>query len=366
MLAVAVTTVAVCGLGVSSAQAQWTVTILDPAGSTQSFGWACGGSQQVGQTVVGGVTSASLWSGTAASWVDLSPAGATFSAARGATGSQQVGQATVDGVSHAGLWNGTAASWVDLNPAGATSSNANGVSGPLQGGWASVGGVTRASLWSGTAASWVDLTPATVTSSTVNGISGSQQVGSFLTNNLVPFAHACLWSGTAASFVDLHPAAASNSQPGGGSNSVALATDGTQQGGWAGVGSLARAASLWSGTADSWVNLNPAGSVESVVNAMGDGLQVGFASFRGDPHAVLWNGTAASFEDLDAYLPAGQFLQSRAQGISSDGVNLYITGWAVPHGPFNTSAVVWSRPLPTPGAAALLGLGGVFASRRRR
>jgi hypothetical protein len=60
----------------TAAQGQWTVTNLNPAGATVSYAYAAGGGQQVGETLVGGVTRASLWSGTAASWVDLNPAGA--------------------------------------------------------------------------------------------------------------------------------------------------------------------------------------------------------------------------------------------------------------------------------------------------
>jgi hypothetical protein len=61
------------------------------------------------------VPHAGLWSGTAASWVDLTPAGSPDSEARGVFGGQQVGYAQVGGVPHAGLWSGTAASWVDLH-----------------------------------------------------------------------------------------------------------------------------------------------------------------------------------------------------------------------------------------------------------
>jgi MYXO-CTERM domain-containing protein len=167
---------------------------------------------------------------------------------------------------------------------------------------------------------------------------------------------ASLWSGTAASWVDLRPAGAGPS--------VAFAISGGQQVGYAEVRGWPRA-SLWSGTAASWVNLNPAGLLSSNAWAISGGQQVGWANVGGAQHASLWSGTAASWVDLHAFLPAG-FSSSDALGISSDGVNTYVAGWG-----FNTltgrqEALLWTQPIPTPGVAGLLGLGGVVALRRRR
>ncbi len=151
------------------ASAQWTVTNLNPAGATESAAYGVGGSQQAGYAVVGGQRRASLWNGTAASWVDLNPAGSTQSYAYGVSGGQKVGVADY----RASLWSGTATSRVDLSPAGASGSAAYGVSGGQQVGYAEVGGIVRASLWSGTAASWVDLQtflPPEFTSSSARGI----------------------------------------------------------------------------------------------------------------------------------------------------------------------------------------------------
>jgi len=95
--------------------------------------------------------------------VDLSPVESTSSSsssAYGVSGGQQVGFAQIGSNKHASLWSGTAASWVDLNPAGAIWSFATGVSGGLQVGYACFNEmyvVQRAGLWSGTAGSWVDL-----------------------------------------------------------------------------------------------------------------------------------------------------------------------------------------------------------------
>ena len=212
----------------------------------------------------------------------------------------------------ASLWSGTADSWVDLNPAGSTQCEANAISGGQQVGYARVGGVFRASLWSGTAASWVDLNPAGATRSLAFAVSGGQQAGDAMVGGVL---RASLWSGSAASWVDLHPAGSTQSQ--------ALAASGGQQVGYAIVGGVGRA-SLWSGTADSWV-------------------------------------------DLSAFLPAG-FRQSgtSAYGISSDGVNTYITGSGVNSVTGLAEALLWTQPIPSPSGIALLGICTLSFARRRR
>jgi hypothetical protein len=167
---------------------------------------------------------------------------------------------------------------------------------------------------------------------------------------------ASLWSGTAASWVDLNPA--------GSSNSIAFATSGGQQAGRALMGGV-YCASLWSGTADSWINLNPAGSTESAAFAASGGHQVGSAVVDGISRASLWSGTAASWVNLHAFVPAG-FVTSSATGISSDGVNMYISGYGYNLLTQSTEALLWTQPIPAPGAAVVLGLGGLVAARRRR
>ena len=147
---------AVAGLGASSARAQWTVTNLHPSSTGASNAYAASGGQQVGIiTMPGGSpdANASLWSGTAGSWVNLHPAGLWQSQATAISGGQQVGfAADTDGQYHAGLWSGTAASWVDLNPATASESYAYGTNGTHQAGFVivSTAPTARAALWNGT------------------------------------------------------------------------------------------------------------------------------------------------------------------------------------------------------------------------
>src|SRR5262245_33572441 len=51
---------------------------------------------------------------------------------------------------------------------------------------------------------------------------------------------------------------------------------------------------LWNGTADSYVDLNPAGFSSSRAYGASSTNQVGSATSAGSDHAMLWSGTAAS------------------------------------------------------------------------
>ena len=103
-------------------------------------------------------------------------------------------------------------------------------------------------------------------------------------------------------------------------------------------------ASLWSGTAASWVDLSPEGSSDSIAFAISGGQQVGYAFVNSTYRASLWSGTAASWVDLSAFRPPG-FTTTFAQSISSDGVNISVAGYG-----FNTitnrdEALLWTRPI---------------------
>ena len=95
-----------------------------------------------------------MWTGTAASFVDLHPVNRfNYSAATGIAGNQQVGWVTLGQTQFASLWTGTAASWVNLNPTGVTDAIAYATNGVQQAGSVRVGTVNHARLWSATASS---------------------------------------------------------------------------------------------------------------------------------------------------------------------------------------------------------------------
>lgn len=100
-------------------------------------------------------------------------------------------------------------------------------------------------------------------------------------------------------------------------------------------------------------NLNPPGSIQAYA----------FAAGGGQARAGLWSGTAGSWVDLAAFLPTG-FTDTYATGISSDGANIFILGYGT--NATGIQALLWTQPVPSPGAVALLGLGGLLATRRRR
>jgi hypothetical protein len=159
--------------------------------------------------------------------------------------------------------------------------------------------VTIASLTlipSATHAQWtvVNLHPAGAGQSIANGVGMNQQVGH-------ADQHARLWSGSAESAIDL--------QPPGASLSHAASADGAQQ-----VGDVlftTWSAALWTGSAASWVNLNPAGSDYSIASHVRGGQQVGVAAVDGALHASLWTGSAESWVDLHPV----RAIQSAAYGV---------------------------------------------------
>jgi hypothetical protein len=154
-----------------------------------------------------------LWSGTAASCIDLTPSGYSMtSVAYGVSDGQQVGSAR----GHAALWSGTAESYVDLNPSGFRESLAYGVSNGQQVGWGwrdAIGSSEHALLWSGTAESYVDLStflPA--------AYSGSRAFGIDSAGNIVGEA----WGDTGIAQAVLWQHEPGEWLPGGGVNQVPL------------------------------------------------------------------------------------------------------------------------------------------------
>ena len=161
----------------------------------------------------------------------------------------------------------------------------------------------------------------------------------------------------AATFVDLSRS--------GSSESVANATTGTQQAGFA-VFSGVYNAGLWSGTAASFVNLNPAGATQSFAYATTGTQQAGYATIGGVSNAGIWSGTAASFVNLQSVLGGG-YTSSQARGVWDDGTTTYVSGYAQTSGG-QGHAILWAVPdaAPEPASAALLGLGTLLLAARRR
>jgi hypothetical protein len=162
--------------------------------------------------------------------------------------------------------------------------------------------------------------------------------------------------------VSLHPAS-------GYSESAAVSIDGDRQAGW-GLVSGNRHALMWSGTADSVVDLHPAGYLSSMIHGASGGRQFGSAvrlvtAVDRPQYAMVWDDTAGSAINLGELLPAG-YGNSYAIGTDAEG-NVYGAAWVVPPGGppgGGYRAIMWA--VPEPAAAALLVIPGLLVMRCRR
>jgi autotransporter-associated beta strand protein len=312
-------------------------------------GWAGDGfAAGSGVAISNGYTHAMLWPGGNPA-VDLNPTGFYFSYLSMVNGAQEVGSAqaasTPGGNNTAFLWSGTAASAVNLNPSWANNSAASGIAGSEQVGYASgtsTGSNDHAVLWTGTAASAVDLNPSGFVNSSASGTDGVHQVGDGSGPTTSNLTHALLWSGTAASAIDLNPSGFTFSNAGGVSGTQQVGTGygpstGTDQNGFPLDHAL-----VWNGTAASAVDLNPTGFSQSYANATNGSIQVGYGYENNDNHALLWSGTAASAFDLNTGLPAAYgFVSAQAFRVNAAG-----DIWGIGYTPYFGYAVEW-----VPGAA---------------
>lgn len=153
--------------------------------------------------------------------------------------------------------------------------------------------------------------PGFSSNSFASGVGGGQQVG----GTGYPYRN-LMWTGTAQSWVDLNP--------NGADSSGARGVGGGQQVGSATFSNVGLHAGMWTGTAASWIDLHPKGSHESAAYGVSDGQQVGYAKF-GTEHASLWTGSAESWVDLH---PPG-YWKSFAYGVSrGQQVGMYDVGSA--------------------------------------
>lgn len=343
---------------------------------TLSSGTGVGGPRTFGYVNVRGSNfeepHAAMWTedGT---FVDLNPPLTTFplpgqrvmSLLYGADDVHQVGEA-VKGLNHfhAILWSGTAASALDLHPTGFRESAAYSTANGEQVGYGSVFTWTdryRALKWSGTPESVINLHPLGFEHSEAVDTDGFSQVGHVRNGANPPsfLRHAALWHGTADSFVDLHPV--------GEYASIAKAIDNGKQFGFSELApGVVGHALMWSGSASSVVDMNPAGYAKSAIYDADEGIQVGIGVLQGErvheprQRATAWFGTPESAIDLHQFLPP-EFVSSSANAVGSDGT---IVGTAILAD--NTEhAIVW-RPVPEPTTALPIATALLAMTGRRR
>ncbi|MDP1661546.1 MAG: GC-type dockerin domain-anchored protein, partial [Phycisphaerales bacterium] len=334
-------------------QAQWTVTRLRPSVGQNTYAWCVGGSSQGGEAVVNNQNHAALWTGTAASWVDLHPQGATSSRVYGCTETQQVGVANFNGQVVAARWSGTAASFTVLAVPGASGNVAYAVDGTTAVGIAGIG-FGHACVWNTQSGGggFADIHPEFAIRSIASAVHGTQVGGRVDIGYPDSVAHAAVWIGGAC--IDLHPAHALASW--------CYGVHSGQQGGFIQLPFYKHAA-LWTGTAASFVDLHPQGQVSSVIYAVNGGHQVGYVQVQpsGDNHAAIWSSTSQSWVDLHTFLPPVPFRTSYAYGVSRSGGLIRVAGYAATNSSFGDEPILWTMPDPDAPAcpADVGGTGGV-------
>lgn len=335
---------AVAALGVgTAAHAQTTYTAVD---LTPEAGWAFAkGADGVVAGYAGATSStthAMLWGADGA--LDVHPAfvadPATGTGGRsvinGAGGGLQVGSAAGPGTANRSVptvWSGSAASATALSiPFVNNGGEALGTDGVQVAGWSSALdrdgttiGPNHAMVWDAASGVAIDLGDGG-NGARANGVANGQQVGFVVKSQAV----AALWSSSARSLVTLNPSGAVLS--------VANATDGVRQAGYAGYDVRVRQeaakgnktqrfnyAMTWTGTAASAAIIHPAplNGIVPFTNSYALGMSAtqiaGYATeANGVSHAIVWSANLDSI-DLNAFLPAG-FTAAQAYAVDANGV----------------------------------------------
>lgn len=311
----------------------WTALVLHPPSARLSSLTTLAPGLQAGDLGVGPFNRASLWRGSAETFVDLHPPDAEQSWISAAEGAAQIGSVQIGNAPRAAMWTGTPESRVDLNPAAAAGSFALGAGGVHQVGIAFLPAGQRAALWSGTPESFVDLGARADEIPFAIGVGGGLQVGyAFVGGG----THARQWAGTPASLTDLHPLPADDS--------YALATDGRRH---CGVLTIAARnfAAIFDIASDQWITLMPRGARSSFITHMADRFFAGSAGFPDGNRALLWESRPdGSFraEDLSAALPSG-WTNAHARAVRIEGDTLTAAGSAVNPATGEQNAVLWRR-----------------------
>jgi hypothetical protein len=196
---------------------------LNPPGVNRAVAMATDGLTQVGWALIGNHQRPVMWTGSAQTMLELTPDAVCDNDNCGqlncVRGGQQGGfiygpnPYDLNSYEQAAVWSGTAASVVNLHPADAYRSVVFGTTGLIQGGYAqypiadSNWTTLRATIWRGTAASITDLHPldGEFSFSLVRCVDGDYQAGTFGSDVRLYDRRACLWKSGKAHFFDLHP-----------------------------------------------------------------------------------------------------------------------------------------------------------------
>ncbi len=226
--------------------------------------------------------------------INLDPGGQGGSRATGVWETTQVG---TGGLNSALLWRGWSATAKRLNPSPGVAARATSIWNGQQGGTVTVGQNSHAAIWSGTAQTWVDLHPThfpEILYSNIVAVDGQTQVGNYYipAGGMFSGGVACMWSGTAESWVNLHPDGYGVSE--------AHGVFGDQQVGTVWGEDLGNAV-MWSGSAESMVLLAPPEAIASAALCTDGTHQYGMIGVL-EPvpglYPARWSGTADSWENM--------------------------------------------------------------------
>lgn len=366
------------GISITPAWANWDWTNLHPDGADSSYAQSISGEAVAGRCTLSTGDKAVVWNKQSGSYTDITPPGSRYASINSTSSNAYVGTAKLTNSTtwreedHAILWPDTSGSFVDLHPSGYLESEVNAVWSNQQVGTADVQ-ITpnltgpHAGMWTGTAESWVDLNPTGAEFSGARAVYGGSQGGfvhmpEWTTAWGSALLHASLWSGSADNWVDLNPNGAANS----GINGM----DGRQQVGCAAftvsMSGAVSHAGYWQGTAESWVDLNPTLASLSTAVGVSNGWQVGYIIDEDNQtRASIWQGTASSWLDLNSLLPS-YYTRSMALGVEASGNDVWVVGYAHNSDTNRDEAMLWHQTVPEPSSVLTLFVGILALARLRR
>ncbi len=260
----------------------------------------------------------------------------------GAGDGQYLGLLRMSGLVGPVVWKGGANSFLLLNNSNRATGVAFDAEGSWQVGWYGSGSIQteRPSLWMTRATPRVDLLPLDATGGIAYAIDQGVVSGEVYASQTV---WAALWPNPLTqpqTWINLNPPVATYSR-------VRAARGGVQVGKAQVPTRGSETASLWRGSADSWVDLGALLPGHSDAQATDGVWQVG--NWAGS--AMVWRGTAASWQSLNEFSPPGlpqEMTWSTATGVWSDGVTLFVCGYGGTAEYLSEHAILWSRPLCVP------------------
>ncbi len=118
-------------------------------------------------------------------------------------------------------------------------------------------------------------------------------------------------------------------------------------------------------------NLHLAETTRSVICAATENQQAGYTMVGGAYHAGMWSGTAESWVDLHFLLPASEYLSSTADSVYTSGDRICVAGSALLNtNGYRVHAILWTYVVPEPSSVLTLlcgigAMGGVILRKRK-